>query len=32
MRNSTHNPNTTLRDLVGGSAVFYYTRVKLVKV
>ena len=32
MRTDTHNPNTTLRDLVGGSAVFYDTRVKLVKV
>jgi tetrathionate reductase subunit A len=32
MRTDTHNPNTTLRDLVGGSAVFYDTKVKLVKV
>lgn len=32
MRTDTHNPNTTLGDLVGGSAVFYDTRVKLVKV
>jgi tetrathionate reductase subunit A len=32
MRTDTHNPNTTLRDLVGGSAVFYDTMVKLVKV
>ena len=32
MRTDTQNPNTTLRDLVGGSAVFYDTRVKLVKV
>ena len=32
MRTDTHNPNTTLRDLVGGSAVFYDTRVKIVKV
>jgi anaerobic selenocysteine-containing dehydrogenase len=31
MRTDTHNPNTCLRDLVGGSAVFYDTRVKLVK-
>ena len=32
MRTDTHNPNTTLSDLVGGSAVFYDTRVKLEKV
>jgi hypothetical protein len=32
MRTDTHNPNTTLRDVVGGSAVFYDTRVKLQKV
>jgi len=32
MRTDTHNPNTCLRDLVGGSAVFYDTMVKLVKV
>ncbi len=32
MRTDTQNPNTTLRDLVGGSAVFYDTMVKLVKV
>ncbi|MCL4301016.1 MAG: molybdopterin-dependent oxidoreductase [Anaerolineae bacterium] len=32
MRTDTHNPNTCLRDLVGGSAVFYDSRVKLVKV
>lgn len=32
MRTDTHNPNTTLRDLVGGSAVFYDTRVRLTKV
>jgi anaerobic selenocysteine-containing dehydrogenase len=32
MRTDTHNPNTTLRDLVGGSAVFYDTMVKLEKV
>ncbi len=32
MRTDTHNPNTCLRDLTGGSAVFYDTRVKLVKV
>jgi hypothetical protein len=31
MRTDTHNPNTCLRDLVGGSAVFYDTRVKLLK-
>jgi tetrathionate reductase subunit A len=31
MRTDTHNPNTCLRDLVGGSAVFYDSRVKLVK-
>ena len=29
MRTDTHNPNTCLRDLIGGSAVFYDTRVKL---
>ncbi|MBW7882068.1 MAG: molybdopterin-dependent oxidoreductase [Caldilineaceae bacterium] len=32
MRTDTHNPNTCLRDLVGGSAVFYDTKVKLVRV
>lgn len=32
MRTDTHNPNTALSDLVGGSAVFYDTRVKLEKV
>ena len=32
MRTDTHNPNTCLRDLVGGSAVFYDTMVKLTKV
>jgi hypothetical protein len=32
MRTDTQNPNTTLRDLVGGSAVFYDTMVKLEKV
>jgi tetrathionate reductase subunit A len=32
MRTDTHNPNTTLGDLVGGSAVFYDTRIKLEKV
>ena len=32
MRTDTHNPNTTLGDLFGGSAVFYDTRVKLQKV
>ncbi|MCB0112553.1 MAG: molybdopterin-dependent oxidoreductase [Caldilineaceae bacterium] len=32
MRTDTQNPNTCLRDLVGGSAVFYDTMVKLVKV
>lgn len=32
MRTDTQNPNTTLRDLIGGSAVFYDTMVKLVKV
>jgi anaerobic selenocysteine-containing dehydrogenase len=32
MRTDTHNPNTTLGDLVGGSAVFYDTRVKITKV
>lgn len=32
MRTDTYNPNTTLRDLVGGSAVFYDTMVKQVKV
>lgn len=32
MRTDSHNPNTCLRDLVGGSAVFYDSRVKLVKV
>ncbi|MGB9724073.1 MAG: molybdopterin-dependent oxidoreductase [Chloroflexia bacterium] len=30
MRTDTHNPNTCLRDLVGGSAVFYDSRVKVV--
>jgi len=32
MRTDTHNPNTCLRDLVGGSAVFYDTKVKVSKV
>jgi len=32
MRTDTVNPNTCLSDVVGGSAVFYDTRVKLVKV
>jgi tetrathionate reductase subunit A len=32
MRTDGHNPNTCLRDLVGGSAVFYDTMVKLQKV
>jgi tetrathionate reductase subunit A len=32
MRVDTHNPNTCLSDLVGGSAVFYDTRVRLEKV
>ncbi|MFO7547338.1 MAG: molybdopterin-dependent oxidoreductase, partial [Acidimicrobiia bacterium] len=32
MRTDSANPNTCLRDVVGGSAVFYDTRVKLVKV
>ncbi|MBI3959731.1 MAG: molybdopterin-dependent oxidoreductase, partial [Chloroflexi bacterium] len=32
MRTDTHNPNTCLRDLVGGSAVFYDTKVKVEKV
>jgi anaerobic selenocysteine-containing dehydrogenase len=32
MRTDTANPNTCLRDLVGGSAVFYDTRVKIEKV
>ena len=32
MRTDSHNPNTCLRDLVGGSAVFYDTRVRLTKV
>lgn len=32
MRTDTHNPNTCLRDLTGGSAVFYDSRVKLLKV
>ena len=32
MRTDTHNPNTTLSDLVGGSAVFFDTRVRLQKV
>jgi anaerobic selenocysteine-containing dehydrogenase len=31
MRTDTHNPNTCLRDLVGGSAVFYDSKVKLQK-
>ncbi len=31
MRTDGHNPNTCLRDLVGGSAVFYDTRVRLQK-
>ena len=31
MRTDTQNPNTCLRDLVGGSAVFYDTRVKVQK-
>ncbi len=29
MRTDTHNPNTCLRDLVGGSAVFYDTRIRV---
>lgn len=29
MRTDTQNPNTCLRDLVGGSAVFYDTRVRV---
>ncbi len=32
MRTDGHNPNTCLRDLVGGSAVFYDTKVKVEKV
>lgn len=32
MRTDGHNPNTCLRDLVGGSAVFYDTQVKVEKV
>ncbi|MBM3136169.1 MAG: molybdopterin oxidoreductase, partial [Chloroflexi bacterium] len=32
MRTDPHNPNTCLRDLVGGSAVFYDTKVKVVRV
>ncbi len=32
MRTDTHNPNTSLRDLVGGSVAFYDTMVKLEKV
>jgi len=32
MRTDGHNPNTCLRDLVGGSAVFYDTKVKVQKV
>ncbi|MCZ7662650.1 MAG: molybdopterin-dependent oxidoreductase [Thermoleophilia bacterium] len=32
MRTDTHMPNTCLSDLAGGSAVFYDTRVKLVKI
>ncbi|MEK7246980.1 MAG: molybdopterin-dependent oxidoreductase, partial [Chloroflexota bacterium] len=32
MRTDTVNPNTCLSDVVGGSAVFYDTRIKLVKV
>ncbi|GIV76931.1 MAG: molybdopterin oxidoreductase [Litorilinea sp.] len=32
MRTDTHNPNTCLRDLVGASAVFYDTRVRVQKV
>ncbi len=32
MRTDTHNPNTCLRDLVGGSAVFYDSKVKVSKV
>ena len=32
MRTDPYNPNTCLRDLVGGSAVFYDTKVKVVKV
>ena len=32
MRTDGHNPNTCLRDLVGGSAVFYDSKVKLQKV
>jgi anaerobic selenocysteine-containing dehydrogenase len=32
MRTDGHNPNTCLRDLMGGSAVFYDSKVKLQKV
>jgi anaerobic selenocysteine-containing dehydrogenase len=32
MRTDTHNPNTCLRDLTGGSAVFYDSKVKVSKV
>jgi tetrathionate reductase subunit A len=32
MRTDSHNPNTCLSDLVGGSAVFFDTRVRLQKV
>jgi hypothetical protein len=32
MRTDTVNPNTCLSDVVGGSAVFYDTKIKLVKV
>jgi len=32
MRIDSHNPNTCLRDLTGGSVVFYDSRVKLLKV
>ena len=32
MRTDTVNPNTRLSDVVGGSAVFYDTKIKLVKV
>jgi anaerobic selenocysteine-containing dehydrogenase len=31
MRTDSHNPNTCLRDLTGGSAVFYDSKVKIVK-
>ena len=32
MRTDTHNPNTCLSDVVGGSAVFYDTKVRVIKV